>query len=161
MRASRARNTGTQPRVFSDTNAASKLMPGMVMDAVLSPDGFQPRAWGPALWRVIHILAFNYPLRPTPLQVNAHYQWFKSLCAILPCRNCRKEFCKLVDGQHSPLRLDVQRFKQRKTEADGAARLRVIRYTLDLHAAVNVRLRKRHASDPRVWVRRYAKLRHT
>jgi hypothetical protein len=130
------------------------------MDAnLLSTDGFPPRVWGPSLWKVMHILAFNYPLTPSRAHVTAYYQWFKSLCTILPCRHCREEFCKLVNGPRSALRLDARRFVQRETEPPGSARLRVIRYTLDLHAAVNVRLRKNVPKDVRHWVARYAAMR--
>ena len=126
---------------------------------VMSPDGFPPLVWGPALWRVMHIMAFNYPLAPTRTHVTAYYQWFKSLCVMLPCRRCREEFCALVENPQSPLVLRKGTFTQRGIEGVGAARHRVIKYTLDLHAAVNARLRKRFPTDARYWVRHYTRLR--
>ena len=127
--------------------------------SLLSPDGFPPRTWGPALWHVIHILAFNYPLRPTPVQKTAYYQWFKSLCTLLPCSLCRDEFCKLVRDKQSAFFLTTRRFEQRANERAGAARLRVIAYTIGLHGAVNSRLGKSHRRNARHWRHHYAMLR--
>jgi len=127
------------------------------MDALFSPDGIDPKKWGPALWLTIHALGMNFPLNPTTQQQRAAFAFFDSLCTILPCKFCRAEFCKMT--RSGPLKLTKGIFEQRGGDRAGSARLRVFLYTLKLHAAVSVRLGK----DPKTlehWVRFYtAKLR--
>lgn len=127
--------------------------------AVMSANGFPPTVWGPSLWRVMHILAFNYPLVPTKIQSDAHFRWFESLCTILPCRHCREEFCALVADPAGPYFLSPKLFAQPRAAPPGTARRRLIAYTTSLHAAVNVRLKKKYPKDLRHWIRYYAALR--
>lgn len=126
----------------------------------LSENGFPPKTWGPHLWKVMHIVSMNYPLNPTRKQQEAYFQFFRSLCFILPCSKCREEFCKLVASK--PLFLDKLIFEQNSNDPPGYARIKVIRYVILLHMAVSKRLQKKHESDPRKWMQwasNYEKLR--
>jgi hypothetical protein len=130
-----------------------------IASLVFSRDGFDPKIWGPHLWKIMHILAMNFPLTPTPTQTKAYYDFFKSLCAILPCATCRGEFCAMVN-RPGPLQLTPRKFVQSRDEPPGSARLRVVTYVIDLHQTVNNRLRK--GGPPRsreYWIEKYAKLR--
>ena len=134
---------------------------------VFSVNGFNSRIWGPHLWKIMHILSLNYPLQPTRVHIEAYYAFFKSLCTILPCATCRKEFCSMVNARDGPLKLRPEIFMQRAGATPGTARVRVIKYVLELHDTVNRRLLKHGdagkarfvAKDSRYWVLKYAKLR--
>jgi hypothetical protein len=138
-----------------------------MLSPVFSENGFNSRIWGPHLWKVMHILSLNYPLKPTRVHVDAYFNFFKSLCTILPCATCRKEFCSMVNLPGGPLELRPEIFMQKAGDAPGSARVRVINYILALHDTVNRRLLKHGdvgkrrfvLKEPRYWVLKYAKLR--
>ena len=127
---------------------------------MLSENGFSPRLWGPHLWVFMHILSMNFPLVPTRAQSRAYYEFFRSLCSILPCAACRREFCLMV-GQ-GPLRLTPARFMQDVREKPGNARKRLVKYIIDLHSKVNRRIGKpqRILNTRRAqWIQYYARMR--
>ena len=128
----------------------------MNSEAFLSPQGFPPRIWGPLCWKFSHYVTANYPLEPSPRDIEAYYRYFQSLCQILPCRSCRKEFCKIVRSKDHPLRLRKTMFGQKKSDAPGTARKRVFSWFVQVHATVNTRLKKSQPRDPRFWARVYA-----
>lgn len=122
----------------------------------LSPHGFPPRVWGPLCWKFSHYVSANYPLNPTEKSVDAYMAYFKSLCDILPCKECRREFCKLVRSQTSPLRIQKSIFAQKRTDPPGTARKRVFSWFVKVHAKVNARLKKNMPSNPSFWADVYA-----
>jgi hypothetical protein len=129
-------------------------------DDPLSPNGFSSKLFGPPLWKFIHITSLNFPLNPTPRQSRSYFNFFDSLCDILPCGVCRVEFCKLIET--GPLKMTKRIFEQSPGEARGSARLRVFAYSVALHHAVNVRTGKSPQIISRnldFWTRKYAKLR--
>lgn len=72
-----------------------------------SNDGFSTSIWGSCLWHVLHIISFNYPVKPTALD-KKHYQLFlRSLRYVLPCKVCRENFKKQ--------KLSLKYFKSRHT----------------------------------------------
>jgi hypothetical protein len=40
-----------------------------------SGDGMLTTAWGPAIWHYLHMMSFNYPVKPT-LEDKKHYREF-------------------------------------------------------------------------------------
>ena len=72
-----------------------------------SGDGMLTSVWGPSLWHYLHVMSFNYPMKPTK-QEKKHYKNFilnlrKNLKAH-PLRQCdlknRDTFSKWVYGLH-------------------------------------------------------------
>jgi len=63
-----------------------------------SRDGFSPRIWGPPLWLVLHIISFNYPVRPTAQDKEHYRQFIESLQFVLPCRACRENYPKNLEA---------------------------------------------------------------
>lgn len=54
------------------------------------------KAWGPGLWKFLHITSFNYPENPTPTDM-AHYKaLFLNLQYTLPCKYCRESYARFV-----------------------------------------------------------------
>ena len=140
---------GQQPLGKSTTQG----IPDRVLPLILSDQGISTQKFGPPGWRFIHLVAMNYPLQPTRDQEVSYFRFFESLCHILPCKFCRKEFCKMTQTPGNPLYLDKKRFRQRRGEQPGAARIRLFLYTLQLHDCVNRRLRK-----PRKPLHRYIEM---
>jgi len=52
-------------------------------------DGMQTYAWGPALWHSLHMISFNYPVKPTREEKENYRNFMLSLVNILPCKYCR------------------------------------------------------------------------
>lgn len=128
----------------------------MNSQAFLSPNGFPPRLWGPLCWKFSHLVTANYPLRPSARDADAYYTYFQSLCSILPCKECRKEFCKIVRSSTDTLRLTKSIFTQKKGDPPGTARKRLFTWFVRVHAKVNRRLKKSYPRDPQFWATVYA-----
>lgn len=127
----------------------------------LSPDGFNPKIWGPSMWFVMTIIAANFPLRPTPQESLAYYNFYTNLKSVLPCASCRNEYTKMITAHEiRALRLNLRNFIQMKNERPGAARKRVFTWVVRVHAAVNKRKRRRRRVSPDFWAGVYSKLRN-
>ena len=57
-----------------------------------SGDGMLTTVWGPSLWHTLHIISFNYPVKPTKEERVHYYTFVMSLKNVLPCRYCRDNF---------------------------------------------------------------------
>ena len=55
----------------------------------MSSDGMLTTVWGPSMWHYLHIMSFNYPIKPTTLQKNKYKQFVLNLQYTLPCKYCR------------------------------------------------------------------------
>lgn len=64
------------------------------MTEYMSSDGMQSAIFGPMFWAQIHLVSFNYPVKPTKADKTAYRQWLLSLGKVLPCRYCRENFAK-------------------------------------------------------------------
>jgi|TARA_B110000858_G_scaffold181743_2_gene220471 hypothetical protein len=54
-----------------------------------SGDGMLTSVWGPSMWHYLHIISFNYPLKPTQQQKHKFKTFINSLQYTLPCKYCR------------------------------------------------------------------------
>lgn len=123
------------------------LQQSMRLRLLASPNGFKTSSWGPSGWRFIHLIALNFPLEPAPETVRqAYYIFFNCLCHILPCKVCRREFCKMVKTPGHRLQLRRSIFKRVPRTPAWSTRYRIFKWTYDLHRCVNVRLHKQRAS---------------
>jgi len=57
-----------------------------------SNDGMLTSVWGPSLWHVLHIISFNYPVKPTAADKQNYHNFLMSLQHVLPCKYCRDNF---------------------------------------------------------------------
>ena len=60
----------------------------------ISGDGMLTGVWGPALWHYLHILSFNYPVKPTIKDKKYYKSFIMNLKYTLPCRYCRNNLKK-------------------------------------------------------------------
>ena len=94
-----------------------------------SGDGMLTSVWGPPLWHYLHVMSFNYPVKP-PADDKKHYRDFIcNLRNVLPCRYCRQNLKKNL--KMLPL-----------TNADLKNRDRFSRWVYKLHELVNTMLGK-------------------
>jgi hypothetical protein len=126
----------------------------------LSGDGFPTSTWGAHAWVFMTIVAANYPLRPTKEVSTWYYTYFKSLGHVIPCGECRREYCKMIGNKNKPdLCLNMDRFIQKPHEKPGAARKRVFTWVIKIHNDVNRRKRRHVKTSVAFWAKEYASLR--
>ncbi len=102
------------------------LLPTTVFD---SGNGMQTHAWGPLLWTFLHIMSFNFPVKPSIRQRLHYWDFLTRLRHVLPCRHCRENMQRnLVD---SGLALGI--FESRETFS---------RFMYRFHNTVNKQLGK-------------------
>lgn len=126
----------------------------------LSKDGFSTKTWGPHAWVLMTLAAANYPLTPTEEQAHEYYTFYRSLGHVIPCGECRREYCKMIGNRKKPeLCLTLSRFIQKSSEAPGAARKRVFSWVIRIHNDVNRRKRRSIETSVDFWAKEYAGLR--
>lgn len=57
-----------------------------------SNDGMQTAIFGPVFWMALHLISFNYPMRPTEVQKKQYKRYIEATGDVLPCRYCRENF---------------------------------------------------------------------
>jgi hypothetical protein len=63
-------------------------------DDFASGDGMLTSVWGPSLWHYLHIMSFNYPVKPTRKEKKHYRQFVMNLRNVLPCKYCRMNLRK-------------------------------------------------------------------
>ena len=94
-----------------------------------SDNGMMTAIWGPPLWFTLHTISFNYPVNPTEEDKRRYYKYFKYLGKVLPCRYCRENFSKNLEGTN----FNYKVFDNRDT---------LSRWVYNLHEHVNSMLGK-------------------
>ena len=112
-----------------------------------SNGGFTPTTWGPGLWKVMHLAALVYPVRPTEADRRATKSFFLSLQFVIPCWGCRQGYIDLLHG------------KLQLTDAALRSRDALFRWTVALHNAVNAKLGKSTSRTAAQWANFYEKMR--
>ena len=95
-----------------------------------SGDGMLTTVWGPSMWHYLHIMSFNYPVRPTNVDKQYYRDFMLSLVHVLPCRHCRENLKRNYKAH--PLKMCYM--KDRNSFS---------RYVYKLHEVVNKMLGKR------------------
>jgi len=54
-----------------------------------SGDGMITAVWGPSLWHYLHVMSFNYPVKPSCHDKKNYKNFIYSLKKVLPCKYCR------------------------------------------------------------------------
>ena len=95
-----------------------------------SNDGMLTAVWGPSLWHTLHVMSFNYPVKPTKQNKKEYRKFIMCLRCTLPCGKCRKNLRKNL--KELPLR-----------EKDLKNREAFSRWVFNLHELVNKMLNKK------------------
>ena len=94
-----------------------------------SGDGMLTSVWGPPLWHYLHVMSFNYPVKPTKEDKEHYRDFICNLRNVLPCRYCRENLKKNLKAL--PL-----------TNADLKNRDKFSRWVFKLHELINTMLGK-------------------
>ena len=95
-----------------------------------SDGGMITSIWGPPFWYILHMISFNYPIKPTNKQKKDYYNFYNNLKNILPCKSCRENL--KMHYEKFPLSDNV--FKNRTS---------LSKYVFNLHELVNSLLNKK------------------
>jgi len=95
-----------------------------------SGDGMLTPVWVPSLWHFLHMMSFNYPVKPSKEEKKHYRDYVFSLQYILPCRFCRENLTK--NFKLFPI-----------TESVMKNRDNFSRYIYELHEMVNKMLGKK------------------
>lgn len=95
-----------------------------------SGDGMLTSVWGPSLWHTLHIISFNYPVKPTKEHKKNYKKFIKDLRNVLPCKYCRMNFKKNL----KELPLTEKALKNRNNFS---------RWMFDMHELINKMLGKK------------------
>ena len=60
-----------------------------------------PRAFGPPVWKALHVLAAGYPQHPTESKKQKCCQFLRSIAGMLPCPHCAMHFEDFMQ-RHDP-----------------------------------------------------------
>lgn len=55
------------------------------------------RYWGPDGWKLLHTIAYNYPIQPSKDDIQTHNIFFTIIGDILPCKYCRISYKKYIN----------------------------------------------------------------
>lgn len=95
-----------------------------------SGDGMLTTAWGPAIWHYLHMMSFNYPVKPTSEDKKHYKDFVVNLQYVLPCKYCRINL--------------KNNFKQKPLQmCHMASRETFSRYIYELHELINKMLKKK------------------
>jgi hypothetical protein len=95
-----------------------------------SGDGMLTTAWGPAIWHYLHMMSFNYPVKPTPEDKTHYRDFILNLRYVLPCKYCRINLTNNL--KKKPIQM-----------CDMASRETFSRFVYELHETVNRMLHKK------------------
>ena len=95
-----------------------------------SGDGMLTTAWGPAIWHYLHMMSFNYPMKPTEEDKKHYRDFILNLQYVLPCKYCRMNLTKNF------VRLPLK-------ESDMENRETFSKYVYELHELINKMLKKK------------------
>jgi len=95
-----------------------------------SGDGMLTTAWGPAIWHYLHMMSFNYPMKPTEEDKKHYRDFILNLQYVLPCKYCRMNLTK--NFERLPLK-----------ESDMENRETFSKYVYELHELINKMLKKK------------------
>ena len=76
-----------------------------------SGDGMLTSVWGPSMWHYLHIMSFNYPVKPTSEEKKHYRDFVLNMKHVLPCKYCRinlkTNFKQIIFGSQYSV-LDLQ-----------------------------------------------------
>jgi hypothetical protein len=95
-----------------------------------SNNGMLPSVWGPLMWHFLHVMSFNYPVKPNKKTKEQYYSFINHLKYILPCKKCRQN----IEKNLIILNFNISHMKNRYTFS---------KFIYSLHDLVNKGLHKK------------------
>jgi len=83
-------NAKNNPQNYSQNNTKKNTKKQIFNNKDYSSgDGMLTSIWGPSLWHYLHVMSFNYPIKPTNIQKQKYKQLMLNFQYTLPCKYCR------------------------------------------------------------------------
>jgi hypothetical protein len=98
------------------------ILPIALMDTVT--DAIDPALWGKSFWDTLHYAAAGFPAAPTEERKESATKFFSTFAEVLPCNECRDHATAYVKAKPPAV----------------ASKDALLKWTLDFHNAVNVKL---------------------
>ena len=95
-----------------------------------SGDGMLTAVWGPSMWHYLHIMSFNYPVKPSDEDKKYYKEFVLNLQHVLPCKYCRQNLTNNLKS--NPLTMATMK------DRDSFSR-----YIYKLHETINKMLGKK------------------
>lgn len=140
------------PAVDVDVVGAAATVENVVepvptVDELLTYTGYPPTAWGPSLWKMIHLVGSNFPDDPTEQDKETFLNFINGIAGIIPCPSCKAHFHEMLTGNFKIAPEDlVNRFS-------------AFHWTVRVHNEVNQNTNKPVNCDVDFWLRHYAAMR--
>lgn len=112
------------------SNKSKKTKKIYTTDEYASGDGMLTTVWGPSLWHFLHIMSFNYPVKPSNSEKKYYMNFILNLKNTLPCKYCRIN----LETNFKQMPLTLKEMESRDTFS---------RYIFDLHELINKMLKKK------------------
>ena len=90
-------------------------------------------SWGPCGWTFLHTASYAYPDNPTTSDKENMFKFLYYFARVIPCSICRKDFTMYIDKTIP--KLENSKVFESKSN--------LVRYLIDAHNYVNVKLGKR------------------
>lgn len=100
-----------------------------------------PSIWGPSLWFFLHLIALNFPEKPSLEQKRKMLDFLFTLQHVLPCENCQFGFSKILRETLRPIDLET---------GDS-----FFVWTIRAHSMVNQKKGREPQNDPIKWKKHY------
>ena len=97
--------------------------------------GVNPNLWGYHQWMILHLMAYNYPVKPTNDQKLQVTSYITSMASLLPCPGCSLHCTRYIE-KHSII---------------SDSKKSLFNYLVDMHNDVNKRLGKRLYDYDEAW----------
>ena len=94
-----------------------------------SDDGIVTFIWGPSMWNFLHMMSFQYPVKPSDTDKKKYKAFIEQLTYVLPCGSCRDN----LNINLKTVKLLAGTMKSRDTFS---------KFVYDLHNQINVMLGK-------------------
>lgn len=91
------------------------------------------RFWGPSAWKLMHLVAYNYPEKPSQEDINNYGMFYNNLKYVIPCKFCRISLDKFMTE------LPIEKYI--------GNRKRLTEWVYLIHNKVNDKLRKEGLND--------------
>lgn len=91
------------------------------------------RSWGPSAWTFLHTSSYAYSIEPTQEDRMNMYMFLYYFARVLPCKRCSDDFKLYLD----------KKLAERTASSILDSRKNMVRFVIDAHNAVNIKLGKR------------------
>jgi hypothetical protein len=92
-------------------------------------NGFDPKIWGPYVWKCFHFSTFAYPVNPSNEHIEKSLNFYQNFDLNLPCESCKESYLIFIKTEPTLLNREILKNRNNLTK-----------WGFDLHNRVNKKL---------------------